>query len=147
MAFFCENMEFTVTDVSGWPEVIHQILKKFSLSRKFLLIGDLGAGKTTFTKSFLECLGGRSTDVSSPTFSLINQYTSALGPVYHLDLYRLESLDEALDIGIEDYLFDEHFALIEWPQVIEPLLEPGMVYLKLAKEEGERRTLKVKSIQ
>jgi tRNA threonylcarbamoyladenosine biosynthesis protein TsaE len=92
----------------------------------WLFIGEMGAGKTTLIKSISRALGGEG-DFSSPTYALVNEYPLAhnAGKIYHLDLYRLKSADEALDIGIEDYLLGGEYCFIEWPQLIMPLLREG----------------------
>ena len=83
--------------------------------------GEIGAGKTTLIQALCRLLGV-SEPVTSPTFSLVNEYhrvdpeTGLEGSVFHLDLYRLESIEEALDIGIEEYLDGEAYCLIEWPE-------------------------------
>ena len=82
---------------------------------------------------------------TSPTFSLVNEYVYEENGVeklvHHLDLYRLKSLEEALDIGIEDYLFDDNYCLIEWPQIIEPLLDDDV--LKISFEFSDNSIRKV----
>ena len=94
--------------------------------RVWLFIGDMGAGKTTLIKAICQQLG-TTDDLSSPTYALVNQYGIPGQPdrIYHLDLYRLRDIEEALDIGIEDYLLGGDYCLIEWPQIIEPLLRAG----------------------
>ncbi len=112
--------EFIVAENEDLQSVSQQILeaKKHTL---FLLRGDLGAGKTTLSKSLIACLG--STDnVTSPTFSIINEYTGSEHKMYHIDLYRLNTIEEALDIGIEDYLHSGNNCFIEWPDLIKPIL-------------------------
>ncbi len=93
--------------------------------------GEIGAGKTTLIKALCQQLGAPQT-VSSPTFSLVNEYTGTDGtPFYHMDLYRLEHLEEALDIGIEEYLDSGRRCFIEWPELIEPLLPEDTFRIKL----------------
>jgi len=113
--------------------------------RKFVLYGDIGAGKTTFVQAFCQKLGVEDA-VTSPTFALVNAYSFAQngkqeGSIYHLDLYRLETVEEALDIGIEDYLYDENYCLVEWPQLIEDLLPEDVVRIKLEILEHSKRKL------
>jgi tRNA threonylcarbamoyladenosine biosynthesis protein TsaE len=101
-----------------------QIIRYAGDVKIWLFTGDMGSGKTTFIKSICHTLGAQG-DFSSPTYSLANEYllSNGNGKIFHLDLYRLRSIEEALDIGIEDYLFDGSYCLIEWPQLIMPLLK------------------------
>ncbi len=93
--------------------------------RIWLFYGEVGAGKTTFIKSLCAHLGVLD-NTQSPSFSLINQYLGSKGgeslDIYHIDLYRINHLEEALNIGIEDYLTENDYCFIEWPQIIEPIL-------------------------
>ncbi len=103
--------------------------------RKVALYGDLGAGKTTLVQAFCRYLGVEDSPVS-PTFSLINEYgyrdaEGRLALVHHLDLYRLNTLQEAFDIGIEDILYDPWYCFIEWPQLVEPILPEDTVKIQL----------------
>lgn len=90
----------------------------------WLFDAQMGAGKTTLIKAISQTLGAEG-DFSSPTYSLANEYALAGrdGKIFHLDLYRLRSLDEALDIGIEDYLLGGSYCFVEWPELIMPLLK------------------------
>ena len=96
-------------------------LLSFAANRKKMAFtGEIGAGKTTFIQRICQQLGVKEA-VTSPTFSLINEYLVENSkenpfPVYHLDLYRLKNEQEAIDIGIEDYLYDEHYCFVEWPE-------------------------------
>jgi len=101
------------------------------------LYGDLGAGKTTFVKSLVRRLGSED-ETSSPTYSLVNAYDVVDGKLYHIDLYRLDSEQEALEIGIEDYLYSGDYCMIEWPQVIEKLVDRA-VEIKIIANEDESR--------
>ena len=111
--------------------------------KKITLTGDLGAGKTAFVKAFCRRLKVAD-NVSSPTFALVNEYVF-LGEngqeqtIHHLDLYRLRSLDEALGIGIEDYLYDEHYCFIEWPEIIADMLPDELVFVKIETLPDESR--------
>jgi len=94
------------------------------------LIGDLGAGKTTLVKSWLRTKGYED-NVSSPTYAIINEYDTPLSIVYHMDLYRLKTIEEALEIGIEEYLYSDNLCLIEWPELIIELLPLPYVEVKI----------------
>jgi tRNA threonylcarbamoyladenosine biosynthesis protein TsaE len=111
-------------------------------AKKIALYGQIGAGKTTFVKAFCGLLGTAET-ANSPTFSLVNEYEYANGLVFHLDLYRLETLEEALDIGIEDYLYSPDYCFIEWAEIIEPILPEGVLslYFEVLPEGGRRVNL------
>lgn len=85
-------------------------------TRLFLFKGELGAGKTSLIKGFVNQLGGEEL-VSSPSFSLVNEYNTFFGKVYHLDLYRLKDEKELEDIGIDDYLSENPWMFIEWPEI------------------------------
>ncbi|MFT4532752.1 MAG: tRNA threonylcarbamoyladenosine biosynthesis protein TsaE [Saprospiraceae bacterium] len=105
------------------------------------LYGDLGAGKTTFVKRLVKKLG--STDeASSPTYSLVNEYDITDGILYHIDLYRLNDEQEALEIGIEDYLYSGHYCMVEWPQVIEKLINRA-VEIKITTNQDESRSVEI----
>lgn len=102
------------------------LLEFYPDTKIFLLNGNLGAGKTTFVKYICQHLGCDD-DVRSPTYSLINEYRSKQEILYHMDLYRLESVEEAIDIGIEDYLNAGKYCFIEWPDIILPLINENYV--------------------
>ncbi|TNE74346.1 tRNA (adenosine(37)-N6)-threonylcarbamoyltransferase complex ATPase subunit type 1 TsaE [bacterium] len=102
------------------------------------LRGDLGAGKTHFVKGLIQAFGGNEVDVNSPTFTLIHEYRKANPPIYHFDCYRLKSEAEAIEIGIEDYLYGDGICCIEWPERIEGLL-PSPRYEIEIKHKGENK--------
>ena len=95
--------------------------------------GEMGAGKTTFINEVCRQLGVETDATSSPTFALVNEYRSDTTAelIYHFDLYRLEDFDEALDMGIEDYLDCGALCLIEWPDIIDPILPNDVVEVSL----------------
>lgn len=105
-----------------------------------LLEGDLGAGKTTLTKGIAQGLGVKGY-VNSPTFTLVNEYNGRL-PVYHLDCYRLESGREALDFGIEEYLYGDGVTIIEWPERISEILPPDFMRIRLSYLSESKRGLR-----
>lgn len=127
---------YQVEHIEQLEEVARQALIEAGDRRKFALYGDLGAGKTTLIQVLCTLLGVQE-PVASPSYSLVNEYvgidtkTGARQPVFHMDLYRLKTLEEALEIGIEEYLDSPYFCFIEWPQVAEPILEEGTCRIHL----------------
>lgn len=126
----------TITSESELALVVAKLASLISKPCVILLKGDLGAGKTTFVKAFLKT-HGVADQVSSPTYSVVNEYQLADGKAYHIDLYRLNDTEEALDIGIEEYLDSGYFCLVEWPQIIEPLVE-NPLYIEITVDGNER---------
>ena len=101
------------------------------------LDGDLGAGKTVFTKGFCEGIGVTSR-VASPTFTIVNEYLGGRIPVYHFDTYRLEGSDDFLDSGLDEYFYQDGICVIEWSSVIEDLLPPNTVRIFIRGVGSER---------
>ncbi len=102
------------------------------------LRGEMGAGKTTLVAALMERLGSADS-VTSPTFALVNVYRTDRGePVYHFDFYRIERLEEAFDLGYEEYFDSGALCLVEWPEKIEPLLPEGVmnVHIEIDSEQG-----------
>ena len=114
-------MEFHITNLAQWNDVVKEIVPQ--LQHNILLLkGNLGAGKTTFTQFLLKELGSND-EISSPTYSIVNEYDTPKGKVYHFDLYRLKNKDEAFDFGIEEYLDNAYLSIIEWPEIYMDELE------------------------
>mgnify|MGYP001091544321 CR=1 FL=1 len=123
-------MIIRVNSLADLPQAAQKLLNFCKNRKKIAFYANMGAGKTTFIKLLCQYLAIKDT-VSSPTYALVNVYQNDDKVVYHLDLYRLKDINEALDIGIEDYLFDDNYCFIEWPQVIEPLLEEDVVRVNI----------------
>lgn len=104
------------------PGVAKSVINKNTQCRIFIFNGQLGAGKTALIREMCRALGCQE-DVTSPTFSIINEYSAAQGIIYHMDLYRLKDIAEALDIGMEDYILSGFYCFIEWPEVVLQLLQ------------------------
>lgn len=101
------------------------------------LEGDLGAGKTHFVKGIASFFGVKEERVSSPTFTLINEYQGSV-PIFHFDCYRLENEREALEIGTEEYFYGEGVSIVEWPQKIRNLIPPDSVWISI-KHSGDTK--------
>lgn len=113
---------WTSVTIDKLPQIAAELLQFAASQRVFCLHGEMGAGKTTFVKELCKAMGV-SDEVQSPTFSIVNEYKGGSGdPVFHFDFYRLKRVEEAYDIGYEDYLFSGHYCFIEWPEKVESLL-------------------------
>lgn len=113
-------------------------------SKTILLYGDMGVGKTTLVKSIAKALGSRDV-ISSPTFSIVNEYEIEDGLLYHFDLYRINDLEETYNFGIEDYLYSGNWILIEWPELIKPLLNNNFNTIFLTEKTKLLREIKLKN--
>jgi tRNA threonylcarbamoyladenosine biosynthesis protein TsaE len=127
-------------ELSEIDSVAKLLLSKVK-SNTLLFYGEMGAGKTTLIKALIKALGSEDI-VSSPTFSLVNEYHTDQGKIYHFDFYRIEDETEVLDMGFEDYLDSDSWKLIEWPQKIENLLEADMQKVEVFIENNKSRKLK-----
>lgn len=130
-------MLFKINTLEDWQMVVDAIIPKLQ-HRILLLKGNLGAGKTTFSQFLLKSLG--STDeVSSPTYTIVNEYNTPNGVVFHFDLYRMKSVEEVYDIGMEDYLDNARLCIIEWPDIYEDDLEENTFHtISIDNNEGVR---------
>ena len=129
--------QFSLNEIDA---VARQIITQ-NPEKVILFNGQMGAGKTTFIKAFSKALGVVNT-TSSPTFSLVNEYEALDGLVYHFDVYRLKSEREALDFGIEDYLYSGHWCFIEWAEKIPNLIpeKHSVISIEIL-ENGDRKLI------
>lgn len=123
-------MKFTTKSLDETKSLGRRLGSIIDSGQVIALEGDLGAGKTTFTKSLAEGLGVEDV-VTSPTFNLINEYIGRL-PVYHFDIYRLDGID-ADYMGFDEYLFSEGVCIIEWAEKIKELLPEDTLYINIKK--------------
>ena len=118
-------------------EIAYKMAQKAGPGQVYALIGDLGTGKTVFTKGFAKGLGIEE-PVSSPTFTILQIYEEGRLPLYHFDVYRIEEPEEMEEVGFDDYVYGEGVCLIEWADRIEDLLPEGTTWILIEKnlEEG-----------
>ncbi|MFH0739269.1 MAG: tRNA (adenosine(37)-N6)-threonylcarbamoyltransferase complex ATPase subunit type 1 TsaE [Candidatus Omnitrophota bacterium] len=107
------------------------------------LFGGLGSGKTVLTKGIASGLGIRKSDILSPTFVLMHPYLKARLPLFHFDLYRLSSPKDILDVGYEEYFYDEGITVIEWAERLKYLLPKDFLGIRLYLKERSRRSLEL----
>ncbi len=135
-----EEIEYELMDIDNAAKIL---LQKLGNGRKVAVNGTMGAGKTTLITAVCRALGV-SEAISSPTFSIANVYSlpDSDEVVYHLDLYRLKNVQEAIDIDIFPYLEDPNYCFIEWPDLIESLLPPDVIQIELELvNESQRKIL------
>ena len=119
---------YTLTEL---PKIAKQLIAKAKDTKILLFYAEMGAGKTTLIKEIIKQLGVID-NVSSPTFSLVNEYFSVKnGTIYHFDFYRIEDETEALDIGIDDYFYTNNWCFIEWPQNIDSYLPEDAIVVNI----------------
>lgn len=133
-----EEKTYTIQNLK---EVALWLIEKSEGKKLWLFTGEMGAGKTTLIKKIVE-QHGFEVESNSPTFSIVNEYENNDKTIYHIDLFRLNSIEEAMEIGIESYLYSGNLCLIEWPQLILPLIEEEEVF-KLNIEVVDSETRKI----
>jgi tRNA threonylcarbamoyladenosine biosynthesis protein TsaE len=134
------NKNYSLENLS---EVAAELISS-AKNKTLLFYGQMGVGKTTLIKEICKQLGVLDT-ISSPTFSLVNEYeTSKNEKVFHFDFYRITQEEEALDIGIEEYFDNNDWCLIEWPENIENLLPFNSVEIHLSILENQNRNIQIK---
>ncbi len=138
---------FTVGNLEEIDKVAEEFIRYISesdlQSNIFAFYGKMGAGKTTFIKAICKALGVQD-NVNSPTFTIINEYKSAKGfPIYHFDFYRINRLQEAYDIGTEDYFSGSGLCLIEWPEKIAEILPEDCIKVSITTNPDLSRTIEI----
>ena len=119
-----------IKNISELNYVAEELLAFARGGKFFVFEGEMAAGKTTLIKEFCAVLGVKDI-VSSPTFSIVNEYHSPKGIVYHFDFYRLKNVKEAYDIGYEEYFYSGNYCLVEWPSKVEELLPKTYIKVKI----------------
>ena len=140
-------MKIKIQDIDHIREAAREFIEHIGEHRVFAFYGKMGAGKTTFVKAICEELGVDDV-ITSPTFAIINEYTTAHQPsdislqtstIYHFDFYRIKKLEEVYDMGYEDYFYSGALCFIEWPELIEDILPDDAVRVSIAEQaDGSR---------
>ena len=131
-------MTLQFSNIEQLPDVARQMLDTYPDERFYAFFGSMGVGKTTLIKELCRQLGVED-NVCSPTFAIVNQYALPDGePVYHFDFYRLKNIDEAYDIGYEEYFYSGNYCFTEWTEKIEPLLPDHYLRINITETDGIR---------
>lgn len=135
-------MEITIKSLDTIQEAAKEFINRMGEGKVFAFYGKMGAGKTTFIKALCETLGVKDV-ITSPTFSLINEYTDGKGnSIYHFDFYRIKKLEEVYDMGYEDYFYSGNLCLLEWPELIEEILPENVIKVTIEEQTDGTRKLK-----
>ncbi len=135
----------SIPDLASIENAARELLSSLPDNRIFAFYGEMGAGKTTLIKALCRVL--QVTDItSSPSFGLIHEYRAGAGDsVYHFDFYRIEQVEEAFDIGYEEYIYSGQYCFIEWPEKVVSVLPPETVNITLHVAENDERTMDVEA--
>lgn len=135
-------MKIDVNDLKDLQKAATQILSIHPDDRIFLFYGTMGAGKTTLINELCVQLGVKD-HTSSPTFSIVNEYASDSGPIFHFDFYRLKTESEAFDLGYEEYFYSKNYCFVEWPEKVANLLPLNVVKITITITDFQARTIVV----
>lgn len=122
-------------------EIAKEFVKTLRVGDIVLLQGDLGAGKTTFVKGIVSALQGNPDEVTSPTFTILNEYDLPQFPIYHFDLYRLSSPNELYNIGYEEYFYGDGVCFVEWPERAEEFFDNNVKVIRINKIGENQREI------
>ncbi len=124
-----------------------ELIKAYPHNRIYAFYGKMGAGKTTFIQAICRALHSTDT-VTSPSFAIVNEYSSSgFGLIYHFDFYRIKNIEEAFDLGYEDYFYSGNYCLIEWPEKIDTLLPQEYVEVTIEVDENHERHITARNIR
>lgn len=136
------NQEIIISNLEDLERAAREFLEAIGNNTLIAFYAPMGAGKTTFTTAICKALGVKEDAISSPTFAIVNEYRGGKGqPIYHFDFYRIERPEEALDIGLYDYLDSGELCLMEWPENIEGLLPEETLKVHISVNPDGSRTV------
>ena len=132
-----QEVTFEINNIEELSKVSELLIDWRDYSNIVAFYGNMGAGKTTLIKNLCAKLGVQD-EVNSPTFALVNEYqTENLDSVFHFDFYRIKSLEEVFDIGYEDYFYGGNLCLLEWPELIDPLMPEHFIKVEITLGETD----------
>lgn len=132
--------QLTIPSISEIDKAAQRFIEANTGKTVFAFNGSMGAGKTTFIKAICLALGVKDDVVNSPSFAIVNEYNTESGEtIFHFDFYRIKSIEEAFDMGYEDYLYSNHRCFIEWPDKIDALLPEDVVEVSITEQEDGSR--------
>ena len=136
-------MEIRINSLADINAAAKTFVENMGDGKVFAFYGKMGAGKTTFVKAVCECLGVDDV-ITSPTFAIVNEYTSATtgDAIYHFDFYRIKKLEEVYDMGYEDYFYSGSLCFLEWPELIEDLLPEDATKVTIEETKDGSRVVK-----
>ena len=133
-------ISLAIKNIDNIREAAREFIEHIGEHRVFAFYGEMGAGKTTFIKAICEELGVEDV-ITSPTFAIVNEYTSSDGPIFHFDFYRIKTLEEVYDMGFEEYFYSGALCFMEWPELIEEVLPEDAVKVCIKEEEDGTRAI------
>ena len=131
------KLELDISDLGKLPDACKKLIDFAGDLKIFAFNAEMGAGKTTFIKQLCLTLGSKD-NLSSPTYSIVNEYRSSKNKIYHFDFYRIKSVDEIVKIGFEDYVFSGDYCFIEWPDLALPLLPKPYLSIVINHQQNNR---------
>lgn len=140
-----ESTQIEVNGLAGLDDAAKKIIAAAQDERIFIFEGEMGAGKTTLIKALASALGVTEI-VTSPTFSIVNEYDADGKIIYHFDFYRIKNLQEAYDIGYEEYFYSGNLCFIEWPEKIAPLLPEHYLRIEIMAKNETVRVVSISKI-
>ena len=136
-------MKILIKDKRHLSSASKKLLKHSGEKKLFAFYGSMGAGKTTIIKAICKVLGAVDI-ISSPTFTLVNEYRTSGGEIlYHIDFYRIRKQEEVYDFGIEEYLTGDSYCFMEWPELVENILPAETIRIRVTVDDNEQRSLSI----
>ena len=136
-------MTIEIRSLAELPNAALNFIERVGHRKVFAFQAEMGAGKTTFIMALLKAMGIEDPD-GSPTYSLVNSYDSPMyGRIYHFDFYRIDDIEEAFDIGVEEMLYDDAICFIEWPEKISEILPDNVIWSYIRVNEDGTRTITI----